>query len=179
MFTCPACEQPINPASEVCPYCRADLAPAAPAQRRVAQRRGLLFMLLGGAALLASIWAIVMFVLPRPDVPPPAEAEAVAIHSLREMAGILSRYEREGGGYPLSIQQVSAQAGSIYSEAHDEGYFLRYQAGKPGADGSVHAYELLARPAYYGYRNFYVDQTGVIRATNQNRPATKKDPPIS
>jgi hypothetical protein len=179
MFTCPACDRTINPASEVCPYCQADLAPAAPAKRRLAQRRGLLFVLASGAMLIAAIWAIVWFVLPRPDLPPHAVAEASAISALHDVGGVLSSYQRAENGYPLSIEQVSTQAGQAFASAREEGYFLSYRAGSPGADGNVHSFILLARPAYYGYRNFYLDQTGVIRSTTENRPATKKDPPIS
>lgn len=179
MFTCPSCEQPINPASEVCPYCQADLAPKATVQRRTAQRRGLLLMLVAGAVLLAGIWAIVMFVLPRPDVPPPIQAEASAIGSLRDVAALVTAYEKDSGGCPLSIQQVSAQAEPFFAAARAHGYFLTYQAGPPGPDGNVHTFVLIARPAYYGYRNFYDDQTGVIRATSDNRSANKTDPPIS
>jgi len=29
----------------------------------------------------------------------------------------------------------------------------------------------------YGYRGFYTDETGVLRATRENRPATAQDPP--
>jgi len=32
------------------------------------------------------------------------------------------------------------------------------------------------RAGNYGYRNFYADETGVIRATRENRPATPQDP---
>jgi hypothetical protein len=179
MFTCPACDRTINPASEVCPYCQADLAPATPAKRGASQRRGLLFVLVGGALLIALIWGIVWFVLPRPNVPPHAEAEASAVAALRQVSTVVTAYEKREGGYPVSIEQVSGQAGGAFADAREEGYFLSYHSGKPGADGNIHSFILLARPAYYGYRNFYVDQTGVIRFTTENRPATKTDPPIS
>ena len=63
-------------------------------------------------------------------------------------------------------------------------------AGPPEADGAagaawagaayfhaIHSYSLEARAGNYGYRNFYTDATGVVRATSENRPATSIDPP--
>ena len=47
-----------------------------------------------------------------------------------------------------------------------------------GPGGRVHNFVLLARPGNYGYRNFYLDETGVLRATQENRPATAQDPPL-
>jgi hypothetical protein len=179
MFTCPACEQPINQASEICPYCGADLAPAPAAKRRNAQHKGLVITLVGALILVCCIWAIVWFVLPHPDVPPRAEAEAGAIAALHRVRAVLEDYQRRQGTFPNTIEQVSGAAGAAYANARGEGYSLIYRAGKPGSDGNIHQFVLLARPDFYGYRSFYLDQTGVIRATRQDRPATAHDPPIS
>ncbi len=53
---------------------------------------------------------------------------------------------------------------------------MEYTPGPAGADGRVHNYILLARPGNYGYRNFYTDESGVLRATRENRAATAQDP---
>ncbi len=63
--------------------------------------------------------------------------------------------------------------------AQSEGYQLQYTPGPASSDGLVHNYVLLARPGNYGYSNFYTDETGVLRATRENRPATAQDPPIN
>ena len=177
MFTCPACDQPINQATEVCPYCGTNIAPVPPAKRREQQRKGLLITMIGGLVLVGGIWAIIWIVLPKPNVAPPAVAEAGAIAALREAAAVVNSYARREGGYPNTIEQVSSRASAAFASARNQGYYLIYQAGSPGSDGSIHSFELLARPDYYGYRNFYIDQTGVIRATSENRPATVHDPP--
>ncbi|HVB98284.1 MAG TPA: hypothetical protein VNJ12_02985 [Candidatus Dormibacteraeota bacterium] len=179
MFTCPSCEQTINSASEVCPYCGANLAPEPVATRRKAQRKGLLWTLVGAALVIGAVWAMVWLVLPKPDVPDHAEAEAGAISALRQVVKIVAAYDKEQGTYPNTIQEVSGQASAVYSGAHTEGYSLVYLPGPAGSDGNIHAFVMLARPEYYGYRNFYVDQTGVIRSTKQNREATIRDRPIS
>lgn len=179
MFTCPGCERPINSASEVCPYCGADLAPEPPATQRNRQRKGLIYTLLGAAAIIGVVWGMVWFVLPKSDVPSHAEAESGAMGALREAAGVLTAYDKRQGTYPNTIVEVSSQAQGAYAAARSEGYYLVYQPGPVGSDGDIHSFILLARPEYYGFLNFYLDQTGVIRATHQDREATAHDPPVS
>lgn len=56
------------------------------------------------------------------------------------------------------------------------GYAFSYQVGETGQ-----SYTISARPTKYGksgMRSFLTDQTGVIRATPENRPATAHDLPI-
>jgi hypothetical protein len=38
---------------------------------------------------------------------------------------------------------------------------------------------LVARAGNFGYLNFYVDQTGVTRATSEDRAATAQDAPLN
>ena len=179
MFTCPSCEQTINLASEICPYCHAEIVPAKPAARRQEQRRGLLITIAAALVVVGGILAVFYFVLPKPSVAPPAIAESAAVASLRQAAVAVQAYGRRGGGYPDTIVQVQDQVNAAFASARHNGYYLVYRAGSPGSDGNIHSFILLARPDYYGYRNFYVDQTGVIRSTRQNRPATAQDPPVS
>lgn len=178
MFTCPQCEQTINPASEVCPYCGADLVPEPATARRNKQRKGLIWTLVGAAVFIGAVWAMVWLVLPKPDVPGHAEAETAAINALQQVVGIVAAYETRQGTFPNTIQEVGGQASSVYSAAHAEGYSLTYLPGPARSDGNIHSFVVLARPEYYGYRSFYVDQTGVIRSTQQNREATGRDRPI-
>lgn len=149
------------------------------AKRQKAQNRGLVFVLIGAAVFVVAIWAVVWLVLPKPDVPPHAQAEAGAISALREAAGAVSAYEERQGTYPNTIEEVSSQATAAYAAARTEGYTLLYRPGSPGSDGNIHTFVLLARPEYYGYANYYIDQTGVVRSTRQNRAATVHDRPIS
>ncbi len=178
MFTCPACEQTINQASEICPYCGADLAPAPVAGRRTAQRKGLLATLAGALVLAGGVWAMVWFILPRPVIQPRAAAEAGAIAEMRQVQAVLASYKLREGTYPSTIDQVAGQASRFFAGARRQGYFLVYQPGPQGAGGNVVRFVVLGRPEFYGYSNFYLDQTGVIRSTSDNRPATSGDPPI-
>src|SRR2546426_1112507 len=99
MYTCRECERPINQATEICPYCGADLTePIGP------------------------------------------EAEEPAKKALSKVSRVKS------------------------------------PPAPTGFAGGVRNYFLLARPGNYGYRNFYPDESGVLRATRENRPATAQDP---
>jgi hypothetical protein len=149
------------------------------ARRKKAQRKGLIVTLVGALVLVGAIWAMIWLVLPKPDVPGHAEAEASAIGALREVAHTLAAYKMRLGTYPNTIEQVSSQAAPVFATARTEGYSLIYLPGPIGSNGNINSFVLLARPEYYGYSNFYMDQTGVIRSTQDNREATAHDPPVS
>lgn len=55
-----------------------------------------------------------------------------------------------------------------------------YKPGKPDKDGAISSYTVTTRPAKWrkGLIRCYTDQSGVIRWTDQNRPANVKDKPI-
>lgn len=60
------------------------------------------------------------------------------------------------------------------------GYRFEYTPG-PGGFGGITAYTLTARPIVprsTGVRSFFTDQSGIIRYTCENRPATAEDTPI-
>ena len=64
------------------------------------------------------------------------------------------------------------------------GYKIDYKPG-PIESGRIATYSVTVRPIKYGCPNadlnetsYYSDQSGVIRQTNEDRPATAKDPPI-
>ncbi len=68
-----------------------------------------------------------------------------------------------------------------------KGYRFTYQPGAPDAEGKIRTYTILARPLRFhstmfrkatGFWNFFTDQTGVIRMTGEDRPATAQDRPI-
>jgi hypothetical protein len=58
------------------------------------------------------------------------------------------------------------------------GYQLQYVPGEVTADGSIRSYALQATAGNHGYRSFYTDETNVVRATREERPATSSDPPL-
>jgi len=61
------------------------------------------------------------------------------------------------------------------------GYIFVYTSSPKDAKGLIQSYSIKARPATFGKtgsHNYYSDQSGVIRATDQDRAATVGDPPL-
>ena len=180
MYLCKNCEKPINSASTVCPYCGANQsvlergeAPA-PAKRRSAVKLPMAF-----AIVVLGIWGIIWFALPlRFENPRPA-AEKSAIASLRALQKDLATYQNGAASFPQTLETLGEPAAQAAQQAMSGGYALRYTPGQIDADGNAHAYSLVALPRNYGYRSFYIDQTGVVRATRDNRAATAQDAAVT
>lgn len=61
------------------------------------------------------------------------------------------------------------------------GYRFTFIPGPPDQKGRTTSYRVIARPLEYGQtrlRSYYTDESGVIRATTENRVATAQDPPL-
>ncbi len=175
MFTCRECDAPINPATEICPYCGADLTEGAAALTAAsAKKRSIAKLLVVYAALLAGLLAIFWYALPQRS----SNREASAIEAMQVMRSALADYARAEGQYPQSLEALSDRIREAARNAQRDGYQLLYSPGTTAADGRVHSYTLLARPGNYGFRNLYTDESGLVRATRENRPATAQDPPI-
>ncbi len=186
MYTCRECEQPINQASEVCPYCGADLTAAeelvpsklAPsARRKQLVKRWLLW-----GTLVAGMWAFLWWVLPERAGKAEAAAETQAMEALRQTAEALHEYRDTSGRYPGSLDALSQEglerARAAAQNAQSQSYRIEYSPGPAEADGMVRTFTLLALPGHFGYRNFFLNESGVMRWTDENRPATAQDAPI-
>jgi hypothetical protein len=84
----------------------------------------------------------------------------------------------KNGAYPGTLEPLGPLARQAAQMAQSEGYRLEYTPGPAGADGTIRSFSLEARPGNYGYRSFYTDVAGLVRATSENRAATSSDPPI-
>jgi hypothetical protein len=184
MYQCRECEHEINQATEICPHCGTDLTLDAQPAAEPARKRSLAATLIQYGVLLAAIWGFLWFVLPeRRSSEARAVAEAQAIAALQETARALAAYAAaQGEVYPGSLDALPQESAVAVREAaraaQREGYRLEYAVRAGGEDQAARHFTLLARPSRYGYRNFFLDETGVIRATRENRPATAQDPPI-
>jgi hypothetical protein len=108
-----------------------------------------------------------------------AEAEAHAVDAIHDVYAELRSYaDARGGAYPSDLEQLGPPVRQAAQLAQSDGYQLQYTPSPAEADGAIHNYSLEARAGNYGYRNFYVDISGVVRATKENRDATSADPPI-
>jgi type II secretory pathway pseudopilin PulG len=177
MFSCPECESEINQGSEVCPSCGADLRGGSPdeAQQR---RRSWKKTAAALGILLAAIWAMVWFAMPSRRAGPGKATEQETKNVLSNVQQQLAGYAAAEGHFPNSLEDLGPAVRALAQEAQSAGYELQYVPGLAESDGRIHSYSLLARPGNYGSRNFYTDESGVIRATKEGRAATAHDPPV-
>jgi hypothetical protein len=182
MYACRECENEINQATELCPHCGADLttpvpgaeAPKAkPSLGKVILRWGVLL-----GVLLAAIWSFLWFVVPERQGNPTAQAEARAAESLREVrAALVDFASAQGGAYPRQFEAVGERVRLAAQLAQSVNYQVQYTPGPLAADGMIRTFALQARAGNYGFRNFFLDDTGILRATREGRAATSEDPP--
>lgn len=184
MYTCRECERPVNQATELCPYCGADLTvePEQTGAEESTKKRNLFVVLLRWSVLLAAIWVFLWYVLPESG-DQRVRAETRALELLQEVRTALTAYaEARGGSFPSSLDALPPEPAAAVLQAAQralgEGYRVDYSPGASNPDGRVTNFALRARTGHYGYRNFFTDQTGVVRATRENRSATAEDPPI-
>jgi hypothetical protein len=179
MYTCRECEEPLNQATEVCPYCGADLTAAGVEEAEAPKKKSRLAKSVGiWGILIACVWAIVWFVLPPRPETSKGEAEKSALAALADVRGALASYAAATGSYPPSIEPLGAPSRSAMQTAQGAGYEIQYAPASADDSGRIKSFVLLARPGNFGYRNFYTDETGAIHATIANRPATPQDPEL-
>jgi hypothetical protein len=182
MYTCRECENEINQATELCPHCGADLTgpvpggepgKAKPALGKILLRWGVLL-----GVLLGAIWSFLWFVVPERQGNPTAQAEARAASSLRDVRGALLDFaSAQGGAYPQRFEALGERVRIAAQVAQSVNYQIQYTPGPVDATGSIRSFSLQARAGNYGFRNFYLDDSGILRATRESRPATSEDPP--
>ncbi len=180
MYTCRECENEINQATELCPHCGADLTESIPGiEEPESKPRASEILLRWGAllgVLLAAIWSFLWFVVPERQGNPTAQAEARAAESLREARAALVDYaSAQGGAYPRQFETLGQRVRTAAQLAQSVNYQIQYTPGPVDANGTIRTFALQARAGNYGFRSFYLDDTGLLRATRENRAATAQD----
>jgi type II secretory pathway pseudopilin PulG len=185
MYSCPECEQSINQASEVCPYCGADqkalaenellLAGKSPAPKKSSYMRVVLVC----GILLAILWAIAFFAVPWKLSGSKSDAEARARESIAAIQQAISSYQQSEGSVPPSLETLGDSVRKAAQSAQLTHYTLQYTPGKPDPAGRIAAYTLTARAGNFSFLSFYTDESGALRATREDRAATVQDPPIN
>jgi type II secretory pathway pseudopilin PulG len=184
MYSCPECEQSINQATEICPYCGADqkaladtellLAGKTPKPAKTNYKRVAIVC----GILLATLWAIAWwFAVPWKLSGSKTEAEARARESLAAIQQAINAYQQSEGSAPPSLETLGDTVRKAAQSAQLVHYTLQYAPGKPDPSGRVTAYTLTARAGNFGYRSFYTDESSIVRATTEDRAATVQDPP--
>jgi hypothetical protein len=182
MYNCRECETEINQGTELCPHCGADLTVSPPGADQPAPKPSLQKILLRWGmllgVLLAAIWSFLWFVVPERQGNPTTQAEVRAVESLREIRSALADYaSAQNGGYPRQFEALGERVRTPAQLAQSVNYQIQYTPGPVDTDGSIRSYVLQARAGNYGFRSFYTDNTGAVRATTENRAATPQDSP--
>ncbi len=178
MYVCPQCEQVINQATEICPYCRADLTTLPREAEEPKKKPSVAKAVLLWGLAIAFLWLMVWIALPLRMMSPAAQSEDRALEAMTNVRAAIASYASAQGGFPTSLETLGNPARAAAQYALSAGYQLQYFPGQLGPDGRVHSYSLLALPGNYGFRSFYSDETGAVRATPEDRAATAQDPPI-
>src|SRR6266566_3830316 len=116
----------------------------------------------------------------------PYEASAVA--SLRTINVAQVEYARThpDKGFAYSLAELGPGSGdalidSVLASGRKSGYVLILTAAPPDSHGRIVRYVIMARPQHYGKNtnhNFFMDESGVLRFTTENRAATAQDPAL-
>lgn len=176
MYACPQCESEINQASELCPYCGADLTaprgdPFSPAPGKPSFAKRLILW----AAVLGMLWAVAWFAVPWRMSGSKSAAESGARDAIASLQSALAAYSSSERTFPQTLEPLGDTARRAAQAAQSVHYNLQYTPGPVDSEGRVKTYALLARAGNFGYPNFYTDETGVLHATTEDRPATSLD----
>ena len=133
--------------------------------------QGLLYIVIVGVGLF--------LVIPNTtDQQPQFPNEASAISGIRDIVTSQITYSDTMGRYAPDLATLWSLGviDSVLASGTKDGYTFRTTRGRDGSTFTVTGTPLSRGKT--GNRSFYADETGVIRYTVEDRPATADDPPI-
>ena len=168
----------------VCPLCGADqtrpvkfVDPAfQPLVRptRVVQEWKLVIVVI--VVFLGSLGGILWHYFGEVSLSPALQAAEVTAKSLRELRVALSSYALiTKDTYPTTLNALGGRASLPLQTALIAGYKLEYIPKSSPSEAVSRGFVILARPDTAGFLNLRIDESGVVRATEENRPATAWD----
>jgi hypothetical protein len=166
--------------TQICSLCGADqthpvpIAATTPRGARAQDWWSVMLVILAGIGCLSGIlWHNLG--APTPDAHS-AMAEVIA-QSLRGVRDELSNYMLSHATYPISLESMNDQVDNLLKSAERADYKIFYVPNPASHNGPL-GFEIIARPNRSDYINLYVDESGIVRTTRENRPATKQDPQL-
>jgi hypothetical protein len=107
------------------------------------------------------------------------QEETTASKALHEIRTALSQYALTSGDqYPAALGTLGDRVAQPLQEARNESYEVIYTPKLSEKNAAITGFELWANPGKTNLRSFYIDESGALRATRENRPANSEDPPI-
>jgi hypothetical protein len=187
MSSCWSCLVILEKGASVCPLCGADqtrpvqvvdpnLQPPITAARLFHEWK-IVIVVIG--VFLGSLGGIVWHNFGEGSISPAAQAAGVTAKSLMELREALSAYAiSTKDAYPTSLNSLGDRASLPLETTRTAGYRLEYSPKSSSSEGVPRGFVILARPEKSGFLNLCIDESGVVRATEDNRPATLQDPPF-
>jgi hypothetical protein len=184
--SCWSCLVMLERGAVVCPFCGADqtrpvpmvdldLRPPITATRIAQEYRYLIAVIL---VLAISLAGILWRNFREPNISPASQAAGVAAKSLNELREALTAYALASRGtYPSTLKSLGDRASLPMEAAVSAGYRIEYSPTAPSGEAVFRGFVILARPEKSDFLNLRVDESGLVRATEKNRPATEQDPP--
>ena len=101
---------------------------------------------------------------------------------MKMLPSSLASYSQRGKeGYPKDLEVLVEADFYRPGEPVLNAFEITYTPAPPGEDGKIKTFSIVARPKEYGERfwvSFYIDETGILRYTTEDRPATVQDPEL-
>ena len=182
MNSCWSCLVVIEKGANVCPLCGADqtpLPPISPDEMAIVSgsNSAIVRWVVAAVAILCVLGVVAWQTTGATDDDESAQAEAAATSALVNVRVALSQYAMSHSDqYPATLDPLGAQAAMPVQDAQVDGYVVEYESLRSD-DGKIRNFALLAKPEKANCRSFYIDQSGLLRATQENRPARVDDPP--
>ena len=185
MSTCWSCTVIVEQGTKVCPFCGADQSqpvtfvnphtPQPPTLKSFLHDWGFPISII--IAALGIVAGLYWHNFGEPAISPAARATAVTAKSLRDIREALSTYALSAKDcYPAALSSLGNRVNLPMQAAQDAGYRLEYRPKLFANEGIPRGFVILARPEKDTYPNLFIDETGVVRTTQENRSATPKDP---
>jgi len=150
------------------------------------------FGILAAVAVIATVIGI--GVLVKQEQQSGALRSEMPAHGLKTIAISCETYKSFFGHYPKALADLGYKDGKIEGDILKDpknaglidpylssgkiyGYIFSYTVDAADKRGSPTSYSVIASPASGSGKRFFVDQTGVVRFTTENRPASATDIP--
>jgi hypothetical protein len=186
MVSCWSCLVILEKGGTVCPMCGADqtrpvqfVDPDLPSPATATHLfQGWKTTVIVVAVLVVSMGGILWHHFGEASISPASQAAGVAAKSLMQVREALSTYViSTEGGYPKTLNVIGDKASPPLYAALTAGYRLDYSSKSSSSDAVSNGFVILAPPEKSGFPNLRIDESGVVRVTVENRPATAQDPP--
>ncbi len=187
MATCWSCLIILEQGATVCPICGADqtrpvqvvdpnLPPPVTAKRVFQEWKIVIVVIVLFAVILGGI---LWHNLGEDSISPALQAAGVTARSLRELREALSTYAiSTKDTYPTTLDSLGNRASLPLQNALTAGYRLEYSPKSSTNATAPRGFVILARPEKGGFLNLCIDESGVVRATDESRSATAQDAPF-